>query len=167
VIVCDLFPQDVESGCFADMTRTFTVGTPDPEIATWHAQTADALELCRGLVRPGADGSALWRAVCSFYEELGHPTGQSKPEGTVLREGFNHGLGHGVGLEVHEAPVLSKVGHELVAGDVITLEPGLYRHGFGGVRLEDTLVVTDDGCETITGFPYGLDPAAAVVETAR
>jgi Xaa-Pro aminopeptidase len=167
VIVCDLFPQDVESGCFADMTRTFTVGTPDPEIATWHAQTADALELCRGLVRPGADGSALWRAVCSFYEELGHPTGQSKPEGTVLREGFNHGLGHGVGLEVHEAPVLSKVGHELVAGDVITLEPGLYRHGFGGVRLEDTLVVTDDGCETITEFPYGLDPAAAVVETAR
>ena len=167
VIVCDLFPQDVESGCFADMTRTFTVGAPDPEIATWHAQTADALELCRGLVRPGADGSALWRAVCSFYEELGHPTGQSKPEGTVLREGFNHGLGHGVGLEVHEAPVLSKVGHELVAGDVITLEPGLYRHGFGGVRLEDTLVVTDDGCETITEFPYGLDPAAAVVETAR
>ena len=167
VIVCDLFPQDVESGCFADMTRTFTVGTPDPEIATWHAQTADALELCRGLVRPGADGSALWRAVCSFYEELGHPTGQSKPEGPVLREGFNHGLGHGVGLEVHEAPVLSKVGHELVAGDVITLEPGLYRHGFGGVRLEDTLVVTDDGCETITEFPYGLDPAAAVVETAR
>ena len=167
VIVCDLFPQDLESGCFADMTRTFTVGTPDPEIATWHAQTQEALELCRGLVRTGADGAALWRAVCSFYEELGHPTGQSKPEGTVLREGFNHGLGHGVGLEVHEAPVLSKAGHELVAGDVITLEPGLYRHGFGGVRLEDTVVVTDDGCETITDFPYGLDPAAAVVETAR
>ena len=60
-----------------------------------------------------------------------------------------------------------KAGHELVAGDVITLEPGLYRHGFGGVRLEDTIVVTDDGCETITDFPYGLDPAAAVVETAR
>jgi Xaa-Pro aminopeptidase len=50
---------------------------------------------------------------------------------------------------------------------VITLEPGLYRHGFGGVRLEDTLVVTDDGCETITDFPYGLDPAAAMVATAR
>jgi len=166
VIVCDLFPQDLESGCFADMTRTFTVGTPDPEIATWHAQTQEALELCRGLVRPGADGAALWRAVCSFYEHLGHPTGQSKPEGTVLREGFHHGLGHGVGLEVHEAPVLSKAGHELVAGDVITLEPGLYRHGFGGVRLEDTVVVTEDGCQTITDFPYGLDPTTAVVETA-
>jgi Xaa-Pro aminopeptidase len=167
VIVCDLFPQDLESGCFADMTRTFAVGTPDPEIVAWHAHTQEALELCTGMVRPGADGSALWHAVCSFYEALGYPTGQSKPEGTVLREGFNHGLGHGVGLEVHEAPTLSKAGHELVAGDVITLEPGLYRHGFGGVRLEDTLVVTDDGCEAITEFPYGLDPAAAVVETAR
>ena len=95
------------------------------------------------------------------------PTGQSKPEGTVLREGFNHGLGHGVGLEVHEAPGLSKAGHELVVGDVITLEPGLYRHGFGGVRLEDLLLVTEDGCETITDYPYDLDPAVAVVQASR
>jgi Xaa-Pro aminopeptidase len=167
VIVCDLFPQDVASGCFSDMTRTFTVGTPDPEIETWHAQTREALELCRGMVRPGAHGTELWRAVCSFYEELGHPTGRSKPEGTVLRDGFNHGLGHGVGLEVHESPALSKAGHELVVGDVITLEPGLYRHGFGGVRLEDLVVVTEDGCETITDYAYELDPAATVVQTAR
>jgi Xaa-Pro aminopeptidase len=77
-------------------------------------------------------------------------------------KGFNHGLGHGVGLEVHDAPTLSKLGHELRAGDVITLEPGLYRHGFGGVRLEDLVVVTDDGCETITRSPYALDPAVTV-----
>jgi Xaa-Pro aminopeptidase len=70
-----------------------------------------------------------------------------------------------VGLDVHEAPALSKVGHALVAGDVITLEPGLYRHGFGGVRVEDLLLVTDEGCETITDFPYGLDPALAVAAT--
>jgi Xaa-Pro aminopeptidase len=167
MIVCDLFPRDIESGCFADMTRTFTVGEPDPEIVTWHAHTQEALELSRAMVRPGVDGVALWRAVCDFYEELGYPTGQSTPEGTVLREGFNHGLGHGVGLEVHESPMLGKAGHELVAGDVITLEPGLYRHGFGGVRLEDTVLVTDDGYETITDFPYGLNPEAAVLETAR
>lgn len=166
-LVCDLFPQDTESSCFSDMTRTFVVGEPHPEIATWHAQTRDALELCRGLVRPGADGPELYRAVCRFYEELGYPTNLSVPEGTVLREGFNHGLGHGVGLRVHEAPGLSKVGHELVEGDVITLEPGLYRHGFGGVRLEDLVVVTPDGCETVTDYPYDLDPAASVVETAR
>jgi Xaa-Pro aminopeptidase len=167
VLVCDLFPCDLESACFSDMTRTFVVGTPAPEIEAWHAQTREALELARGLVRPGADGVEIFRAVCSFYEDLGHPTGLSKPEGTVLREGFNHGLGHGVGLEVHEAPMLSRAGHELVAGDVITLEPGLYRHGFGGVRLEDLLLVTADGCETITDYPYDLDPAASAVATAR
>ena len=167
VVVCDLFPHHLGSSCFSDMTRTFTVGTPDPEIETWHAQTQDALELCRGMVRAGAVGPDLWHAVCGFYEDLGYPTGRSKPEGTVLREGFNHGLGHGVGLEVHEAPFLSKSGHELVVGDVITLEPGLYRHGFGGVRLEDLVVVTENGCETMTEYPYDLDPAATVVQTAR
>jgi Xaa-Pro aminopeptidase len=162
VVLCDLFPRHSESACFSDMTRTFAVGTADPEISTWHAQTLQALDLVRGLVRPGANGREIFLSVCNFYEALGYPTSLSKPEGTVLREGFNHGLGHGVGLEVHEAPTLSKLGHELLAGDVITLEPGLYRHGFGGVRLEDLVVVTDEGCETITRYPYALDPAATV-----
>jgi Xaa-Pro aminopeptidase len=167
VIVCDLFPLDLESMCFSDMTRTFAVGTPDPELVTWHEHTLAALEHVRALVEPGADGAELYREVCRFYEELGYPTGLSKPEGTVLREGFNHGLGHGVGLDVHEAPGLSKTGQELIAGDVITLEPGLYRHGFGGVRLEDLVLVTEEGCETISELPYDLDPARSVVETAR
>ncbi len=167
VIVCDLFPLHVESACYSDMTRTFAVGTPDPELVTWHEQTGDALELARELVRPGANGVEIYREVCRFYEELGYPTNNSAPVGTVLREGFNHGLGHGVGLEVHEAPGLSRTGHELIAGDVITLEPGLYRHGFGGVRIEDLLIVTDDGSETITEFPYELDPAAALAGAAR
>jgi Xaa-Pro aminopeptidase len=167
MIVCDLFPQHIEQAYFSDMTRTFTVGTPDPEIATWHEQTLEALELARDLVRPGANGGDIHRAVCAFYGEQGHPTQMSVPEGAVLRDGFYHGLGHGVGLDVHEAPYLGKIGHELVAGDVITLEPGLYRHGFGGVRIEDLLLVTDDGCETISDFPYGLDPAVAVGGATR
>jgi Xaa-Pro aminopeptidase len=149
------------------MTRTFAVGTPDPEIATWHEHTREALELSRELVRPGADGADVFREACRLYEGHGYPTSLSKPEGTVLRDGFNHALGHGVGLDVHEAPTLGKVGHELVAGDVITLEPGLYRHGFGGVRLEDVVLVTDDGCDTLTRFPYDLDPRETMVETAR
>ena len=167
VLVCDLFPVDLESMCYSDMTRTFSVGTPDPELVTWHEKTREVLEQVRALVQAGADGPELYRTVCRFYEGLGYRTRLSAAEGEVLREGFNHGLGHGVGLEVHEAPGLSRTGHELAAGDVITLEPGLYRRGFGGVRLEDLVLVTEDGCETITDFPYDLDPARSVVETAR
>ena len=166
VLVCDLYPLDLESSCFADMTRTFTVGAPHPELVSWHGDCLGALGLAREMVRPGVDGAEVYDAVCAFFEERGHPTRRSVPEGEVLREGFNHGLGHGVGLDVHEAPNLGKLGHDLVVGDVITLEPGLYRHGFGGVRIEDMVVVTEDGCETITDFPYGLDPATAVVQTA-
>jgi len=160
-VVCDLFPRHLDSGCFSDMTRTFTVGTPDPTIVEWHGLCMEALELAREMLAPGVDGVAVHRAVCAHFEEHGQPTALDAPEGTVLRDGFYHGLGHGVGLDVHEAPTLGKVGHELVAGDVVTLEPGLYRHAWGGVRVEDLLLVTEDGCETITDFPYGLDPALA------
>jgi Xaa-Pro aminopeptidase len=166
-VVCDLFPRHVESGLYSDMTRTFTVGMPEPTIVDWHAQCLEALELAREMLAPGVDGTAVHRAVSAFFGERGHPTQMSVPEGTVLRDGFYHGLGHGVGLDVHEAPSLGKAGHELVAGDVVTLEPGVYRNGWGGVRVEDLLLVTEDGCETITDFPYGLDPSRAVVETAR
>jgi Xaa-Pro aminopeptidase len=76
----------------------------------------------------------------------------------VLDRGFFHSLGHGVGLEVHERPWLSRVGDDLVPGDVIALEPGLYRPGFGGVRLEDIAIVTEDGVEVVTRYPYDLEP---------
>jgi Xaa-Pro aminopeptidase len=167
VVVCDLWPEELATGYFADMTRTFTVGAPDPEIVAWHGQCLEALDLARTLVRPGVNGRDVNRAVCELFSGHGHPTKLSVPDGTVLRDGFYHSLGHGVGLDVHESPSLGKAGHDLVVGDVITLEPGLYRQGFGGVRVEDMLLVTEDGCETITDFPYGLDPSAAVLEAAR
>jgi Xaa-Pro aminopeptidase len=148
------------------MTRTFAVGALDAEIVTWHGHTLEALELARDAVRPGANGADLNRAVSDFYAGLGYPTSLSKEPGTVLREGFNHSLGHGVGLDVHEAPYLGKMGHDLVVGDVITLEPGLYRHGFGGVRLEDLVLVTEHGCETLSDYPYGLDPSSALAVRA-
>jgi Xaa-Pro aminopeptidase len=75
----------------------------------------------------------------------------------VLRDGFYHATGHGVGLEVHEAPRLGRNGDDFVAGDVIAIEPGLYRQGFGGVRLEDLVLVTEDGAEVLTSFPYDLE----------
>jgi Xaa-Pro aminopeptidase len=158
LLVCDFFPRHSESACFADMTRTFAVGAVDPEIAEWHAHCAEALELAVSLTRAGTDGRELHAAVDGFFSGLGHPTSLTKPVGTVLRDGFFHATGHGVGLDVHEAPLIGRTGHVFVVGDVIALEPGLYRHGFGGVRLEDLVLVTEDGCEVLTDFPYDLAP---------
>jgi Xaa-Pro aminopeptidase len=157
VVVLDLFPVDLESGCYADLTRTFVVGEMPDEIHMWHALCREALELAVAEVRPGANGGEIHRLVSRFFADRGFPTQLTKAEGEVLRDGFYHGLGHGVGLEVHEAPSLGMLGEELVAGDVITIEPGLYRQGFGGVRVEDLLLVTEDGYERLTDCPYDLE----------
>ena len=76
----------------------------------------------------------------------------------MLERGFFHSLGHGVGLEVHEAPVMGRAPDSLVAGDVVTLEPGCYEPGVGGCRLEDLVLVGEDGFETLTDFSYELEP---------
>jgi Xaa-Pro aminopeptidase len=160
VVLLDLFPVDTESSCFADITRTFVLGDVPDEIREWHALCREALELAVAEVRPGVNGGDIHRLVSERFAERGFPTLLTKPEGQVLRDGFYHGLGHGVGLEVHESPSLGMVGEELVAGDVITIEPGLYRFGFGGVRVEDLLLVTDDGHELLTDCPYDLEVSA-------
>ena len=159
-VVLDLWPRDRDSSCFADMTRTFVAGgQPTDELREWHALTREALERATALVKPGVPARSLFDAVCDLYEEAGQPTLRTKELGQVLRDGFFHGLGHGVGLEVHERPYMTIVDDgELVAGDVITIEPGVYRAGYGGVRLEDLVLVTDDGAEVLTDFPYDLAP---------
>jgi Xaa-Pro aminopeptidase len=157
-IVLDLFPRDRESGCYADMTRTFAVGEPPEELVRYQRLVKDALDRSLAEVRPGVNGTAVYRLVCELFQEHGFPTQLSKQPGEVLEDGFFHGLGHGVGLEVHEEPNLGRAGGELVAGDVITLEPGLYRKGFGGCRLEDLVIVTEDGAEKLTSYPYDLAP---------
>jgi Xaa-Pro aminopeptidase len=157
-VVFDLWPRDRATACFADMTRTVSVGDPGDEVRAWHRLTREALEAVRGRVRAGAACQALYDAACDVYEAAGYPTQRTKRPGEVLLDGFFHGLGHGVGLEVHEPPYLTRLPYgELVAGDVITLEPGLYRRGVGGVRLEDVVLVTDDGCETLTDASYDLE----------
>jgi len=158
-IVIDLWPRDNESACCADMTRTYVVGDVPDELARWHELCKRALDRAAQDLRPGVTGKAVYEATCDIFEAAGFPTQRSKPEGRPLEEGFFHSLGHGVGLDVHELPVLGLVGHEqLRRGEVFAVEPGLYRPGFGGCRLEDLLVVTDDGAEKLTSFPYELTP---------
>jgi Xaa-Pro aminopeptidase len=158
-IVIDLWPCDEASGCWADMTRTFVIGDVPDEVAEQHRLTLEALQRSTAAVRAGVPAIEPYARACEVYEEAGHPTQRTKAAGEILRDGFSHSLGHGVGLEVHEPPVLGRSGREpLVAGDVVTLEPGTYRSGYGGVRLEDLVVVTDGGCEVLTDFPYDLAP---------
>ena len=158
-IVIDIWPRDDASACCADMTRSFVVGDVPDEVAEWHRLAREALEHARGAIRPGVTGKSVYDGVCDIFEGAGHPTQRTKPEGETLANGFFHSLGHGVGLEVHEQPMLGMTGHdELVVGDVLAIEPGLYRAGYGGCRLEDLVLVTESGCETLTRFPYELEP---------
>jgi Xaa-Pro aminopeptidase len=158
-VVIDLWPRDNESACYAVMTRTFCVGEPSEELREWHRHVKEALDRTRALLRPGIAGRAVYDASCDVFEQAGYPTQRTKTPGEPLMDGYFHSLGHGVGLEVHEEPGLGMTGQdELVAGDVVTLEPGLYRQGAGGCRLEDLLLVTDGGAETLTDFPYDLEP---------
>jgi len=158
-VIVDLFPQDPESGCFADMTRTFCLGEPPAWLVEYHGLCREALELVYPAVRPEARGRDLFDLVCDHFEAAGYTTQRTKQPGAVLEDGFFHSLGHGVGLDVHEQPFLGRLGREeLVPGDVLAVEPGLYRKGFGGCRLEDLVLVTEDGCEVLTDYPYDLAP---------
>jgi Xaa-Pro aminopeptidase len=161
-LVVDLFPR---GALFADCTRTFCVGEPPAALARAHGLVRDALERARDGARPGVRGWSLQEATCSLFRDAGFRTPVSHP-GTET--GYVHNLGHGVGHELHEYPSFRKeAGAEgvLGAGDVITLEPGLYdpEHAGGGwgVRLEDLLVLGEDGIEEdLTPLPYDLDPRA-------
>jgi Xaa-Pro aminopeptidase len=157
-IVFDLFPRDRTTGCYSDMTRTYVVGDPSDEIKEWYALVKRALETSTAGVRPGVNGRTLFELVCEQFHEAGYKTQLNKEPGEVLEDGFFHSLGHGVGLEVHELPSMGRSGQDLVPGDVITIEPGLYRSGYGGLRLEDIVLVTDDGYEVLTQYPYELEP---------
>jgi Xaa-Pro aminopeptidase len=157
-VVIDLWPQDPQSGCHADMTRTFVVGEVHEELARYHALCLEALQRVHGSVCAGARGSELFGLACEPFEQAGLPTLRTKADGTPLEEGFFHSLGHGVGLELHEAPLLGLAPDVLVAGDVVAVEPGCYRPGFGGCRLEDIVSVADGGGEVLTKFPYELTP---------
>ncbi len=158
-IVIDLWPRDRETGCHADMTRTFCVGEPPEELVEYHRLVKQALDEAIAGVRGGASGHDLYRATCGLFSEHGYKTLLTKDLGETLEEGFFHGLGHGVGLEVHEDPGMGLApAAPLVAGDVVTVEPGLYRPGFGGCRLEDLVLVTENGCENLTDYPYDLAP---------
>jgi Xaa-Pro aminopeptidase len=158
-IVIDIWPRDNESFMFCDMTRTFVVGDVPDDIREWHRLTKEALDRAISEIKDGADGRAIFDGTCEIYEAAGQLTQRTKEPGKPLSNGFFHGLGHGVGLEVHESPGLGLASKlPLKAGDVVTVEPGCYKQGYGGVRLEDLVLVTKNGAENLTQYPYDLEP---------
>lgn len=163
-LVVDLFPR---GAMWADCTRTFCVGRPSEPLARAHATVRQALATAWAGLAPGVRGYGLQEEVCRVIGEAGWPTPVSEPDTQV---GYVHGLGHGVGFELHEYPSFRKTaGAEgvLETGDVLTLEPGLYQPGpvagesrGYGLRLEDLIHLGPDGPENLTPLPYDLDPRA-------
>ena len=156
-VVIDVFPIDRRTGCWSDMTRTFVAGTPSEELRNLHAHVRKALDIAFDSLKPGSAGAH--QAVADYFHTQGFPTASHHEGPEPLREGFFHSLGHGVGLETHEPPALNRRPDELIEGDVVAVEPGLYFEGVGGVRLEDTVVITADGVEHFSDpLPYDLEP---------
>lgn len=142
-IMMDFFPRSMESGYWFDMTRTVCRGATSPEIKKVYAAVKDAQDAAMKLVKPGVAAKKLHEAAAAVFEKRGFKTTKEK--------GFLHAVGHGLGLEIHEAPSVGPRSEgKLKAGNVITIEPGYYDKRFGGVRLENTLLVTTTGYKELT-----------------
>jgi Xaa-Pro aminopeptidase len=152
-VVVDIFPRSKATKYHADMTRTVLVGEASDELRRRHERTVEAMDAAFDALEAGVTGEEIHDAVCDVYEDAGYATLRSDPE---TETGFIHSTGHGVGLDVHERPSLGPDGGELRAGHVVTVEPGLYDPAVGGVRVEDLVVVTEDGYENLTDYHTNL-----------
>lgn len=148
-IVFDIFPQHKRSGYWGDITRTFCKGAPSPALARMYQTVLRAQKMALSAIRVGANGKDIHARVAAFFEQAGYPT---RVKDGVVR-GFFHGTGHGVGLDIHEAPSISRADVNLVEGHVVTVEPGLYDPDIGGVRIEDTVLVSKRGAKILASYP--------------
>jgi Xaa-Pro aminopeptidase len=152
-IVMDVFPRNTATRYFADMSRTVLKGKARPEMKRLYDAVLGAQEEAIASVRDGADGQKIHARVLERFEQAGYKTGLINGR----MQGFFHGTGHGVGIDIHEAPRISKSGSPLRTGHVVTVEPGLYYPDLGAVRIEDMVLVTPDGCRNLTQFPKVLE----------
>lgn len=148
-IIFDVFPRSAATRYFADMSRTVVRGTASPELKRLYQTVKDAQEEAITKVRAGADGTKIHEGICDRFEKAGYATGLVNGR----MQGYFHGTGHGVGLDIHEHPRIGRHGSILQEGEVVTVEPGLYYPGLGAVRIEDMVLVAKDGCRNLTDFP--------------
>jgi Xaa-Pro aminopeptidase len=151
LIILDIFPRDSRSGYWGDMTRTVVRGrASDAQRKLWQT-VLDGQELALREIKDGVDGMKIHKAIQALFNKRGYPTEVRNG----VNVGFFHGTGHGLGLEIHEYPRLQKV--VLKDRQVLTVEPGLYYPGLGGVRHEDVVVVTRTGSKILSRFPKSLE----------
>ncbi|HVR71089.1 MAG TPA: Xaa-Pro peptidase family protein [Vicinamibacteria bacterium] len=152
-IVMDIFPRSERTGYFGDLTRTVVRGRAAERLLEVYALVHEGVRLGHRRVKAGADGQAIHREIQALFDARGYRTGVR--DGRM--QGFFHGTGHGLGLQIHEPPSISLRPSVLRAGHVVTVEPGLYYLGLGGVRLEDVALVTRSGSRNLTRVPKFLE----------
>ena len=158
-VIIDIFPSSRTSHYHGDLTRTVVLGEIPDQVRRMHAAVLQALDAGIESIKTGASGREVHHAVCQVLVDRGYGTSTKGFEGTTGLAKMIHSTGHGVGLEVHEDPALRGPDENtLLEGDVVTVEPGLYLPGLGGVRIEDTGMVTGDGFKNFTTLTRSLDP---------
>jgi Xaa-Pro aminopeptidase len=145
-IIFDIFPRSQKTGYFGDLSRTVVRGRASERLKEAYVTVQAGQEVAYRAIRHGADGREIHQKILALFEQRGFPTG--KIDGRM--QGFFHGTGHGLGLDIHEPPRISPSAATLRAGHVVTVEPGLYYKGMGGVRLEDVVLVTKTGNQKLT-----------------
>jgi Xaa-Pro aminopeptidase len=147
-IICDIFPRHRKTGYFADMTRTYVKGKASPEIEKIYAAVVKTQKEVMKRIRPGISAQEIQALASEIVLKEGYSVGE---------EGLIHGLGHGIGLDIHEKPSLKLLAEDVLEeGNVITVEPGLYYPQVGGVRIEDVVLVTKTGNKNLTNYPKKL-----------
>ncbi len=152
-IIIDIFPRSEKSGYFGDMTRTCVKGKAPDKVKRMFRAVFEAQRLALRTIRHGVKSKTIHQSILDLYEKQGFPTGEIKGR----MQGFFHGTGHGLGLEIHEPPRIAINDAVLKKGMVVTVEPGLYYYPIGGMRIEDTVLVTKTGIENLTRFPKKLE----------
>lgn len=152
-IVMDVFPHSSKSRYYADITRTFVRGKASEKLKKMYRAVLAGQEIAFKRIRDGADGAKIHDAIMRYFEQIGFKTGEIGGR----MQGFFHGTGHGLGLDIHEPPRISRGRDILRAGEVVTVEPGLYYLDAGGIRIEDDVLVTKTGCTNFTKFPKFLE----------
>ena len=152
-IIIDIFPRSDSSGYFGDMTRTFLKGKAPDKIARMYQAVHAAQLLGLRAIKNGAACKTIHQSIVDLFEKKGFPTGEINGR----MQGFFHGTGHGLGLEIHEPPRIAINDLVLEKGMIVTVEPGLYYYPIGGIRIEDTVMVTQTGIQNLTRFPKRLE----------